>query len=66
MKILLDLQDAADRLPDGYGVDTLRAAIRQTDAAAFPPPLRAKRGKRGQYLILPAALDEWAEKFPDA
>lgn len=64
--VLLSLTEAAALLPDGYGTDTLRAAINQPDPHAFPPPLKAKRGKRNQYLILPADLAAWAESFPDA
>ena len=63
-RILLTVADAAEVA--NTSEDTLRKAIRATDPASFPPPLRAKRGAKGRYLILPADLQEWAESLEDA
>lgn len=63
-KILLTVTEAAELVP--WSVDVIRRAIRATDPAAFPPPLKAKRGPRGQHVIRPADLESWAESLPDA
>ncbi|MCV2395965.1 helix-turn-helix domain-containing protein [Actinotalea sp. M2MS4P-6] len=48
------------------GISTLRRAIHATDAAEFPPPLRAKRGAKGVLIIRRVDLDAWVESLPDA
>lgn len=64
MKALMKLHEAAKETP--YGVDTLRKAIRATDPRKFPPPLKAKRGARGQYDIREADLLAWIDSLEDA
>lgn len=65
IKIGLTLDEAAAAV--GYGSKTLRRAIRKTaDNNEFPPPLRAKRGSKGEYRISPAALQEWFDSLEDA
>lgn len=66
MKALMSLEEAAAETP--YSVKTLRRAIHTTDPDpdAFPPPLRAKRGSRGQYAVTEDALREWIESLKDA
>lgn len=63
-RVLLTVAEAAE--VSNTSADTLRKAIRATEPNAFPPPLRAKRGAKGRYLILPADLQEWAESLEDA
>lgn len=60
----LTLRQAAEYQP--YGIATLRRAIKATDPAAFPPPLKAKQGSKGTYIIRAADLDAWLESLPDA
>ncbi|MDM8086316.1 hypothetical protein QUV83_16195 [Cellulomonas cellasea] len=64
MKALMKLKDAAAETP--YDEKTLRKAIRATDPTVFPPPLRAKTGSRGEYLITDTALREWIDSLADA
>lgn len=48
-------------------VSTIRRALRSTDPAAFPPPLRAKKaGLKGKLLIPATELSRWLESLPDA
>jgi hypothetical protein len=61
---LLTLDDAAARTP--WSTSTLRRAIKTTDPHSFPPPLRAKRGPRGQHVILASELTRWMREMPDA
>ncbi len=63
-KMLLTLSEAAARVP--WSVDIIRKAIHATDPAAFPPPLKAKRGPRGQHIIRPVDLQAWVDSLPDA
>jgi hypothetical protein len=48
---------------------TIKRALKATDPASFPPPLRAK--KKGTHPKAPlqffrTELDAWLQKFPDA
>jgi predicted DNA-binding transcriptional regulator AlpA len=63
-KLLLTIPEAASLTP--FGDKTIRAAIKATDPAAFPPPLKAKRGSRGQYLVRVADLEAWIDSLQDA
>ena len=63
-KVLLTVAEAATTVP--WGEDIIRKAIRATDPKKFPPPLKAKKGPRGQYVIRPADLDAWADSLPAA
>ena len=60
----MTLKEAAAETP--YGEKTLRKAVHATDPAAFPPPLRAKAGPRGAFLITDRALREWIDSLADA
>lgn len=64
MKALMNLKEAAAETP--FEEKTLRKAVRATDPTVFPPPLRAKAGPRGQYLITDRALREWIDSLGDA
>jgi|GEM_PF-2377654 len=50
----------------GLPLSMLRRAIHATDPEAPAPPLSAKRGPRGAYLILARDLEDWLERLPDA
>lgn len=63
-KRLMTVAEAAALTP--YGPRVLKQAIHATDPNAFPPPLKAKRGSKGQYLVTDKALDDWVESLPDA
>lgn len=66
-KLLYTLPEAAAEV--SVSVDTLRRAIRSTDPAAYPPPLKAKNAgsdKKPSYRIPHAALVAWAESLADA
>ena len=63
-KIAYTVHEAAELTP--WSHDVIRKAIRATDPTAFPPPLKAKRGPRGQYIIRPADLEAWLDSFEDA
>ena len=65
LKPLMTLREAAEQTPRGVGVDVLRAAITQP-VGTYWPPLRAKRGSRGEFLIPATALLEWIDALPDA
>lgn len=62
--LVVKIRDAAVMVSQSE--DTIRRAIRATDPAAFPPPLKAKRGGRGEYLIRVADLDRWVDQLDDA
>lgn len=64
MKALMTVAEVAAETPWGQGV--IRDAIRSTDPSTFPPPLRAKRGPRGQYVVRDVDLVAWIESMPDA
>lgn len=64
MKALMTLAEAAGETP--YGVGVLRKAIHTTDPHSWPPPLRAKRGSRGQYTVTEPALRAWIDSLEDA
>ena len=66
-KIAYTLVEAAAAV--SVSVDTLRKAIHATDAAAYPPPLKAKvagSDKKPSYRITHAALVAWADSLADA
>lgn len=63
-KMLLSLIEAAALTP--FSSSTLRKAIRTTNPAGFPPPLRAKQDSKGRYMIRPADLQDWIDRLPDA
>lgn len=60
---LLTLAEAAALTPWAPGM--LRKACHATDPNAVPPPLPAKRGPRGQLLILQSVLNHWMQSLPD-
>lgn len=64
MKAALSLDEAAAETP--FSSKTIRRAIHATDPKVFPPPLRAKRGSRGSYVVLRDDLLEWLRSLPDA
>ena len=49
-----------------FSAATIREAIRTTDPESFPPPLPAKKDKRGHYHIRVADLDQWFDSLEDA
>lgn len=66
-KIAYTVEQAADAV--SISVSTIRRAIRATDPAAFPPPLRARRSgteKKPGYRILGTELQRWVESWPAA
>jgi hypothetical protein len=66
-KIAYTLPEAAKQV--SVSVDTLRRAIRATDPAAYPPPLKAKNAgslKKPSYRIAHAELMAWLESLADA
>ena len=63
-KLLLSLAEAAALTP--YSETTLRRAVRATDPAAFPPPLKGKRDSKGKVTVLPRDLQAWVDSLPDA
>lgn len=70
MKAALTVHEAAELTP--WGADVIRRAVRATAThdkdgnPIFPPPLKAKRGPRGQFVILRDSLDAWLDSLPDA
>jgi len=64
MKALMTLKEAAAQTP-WKDPKVLRAAIVQAPDTKYPP-LRAKRGTRGEYLVPARALEEWINALPDA
>jgi hypothetical protein len=63
-KILVKASEAAQMV--SMSEATIKRAIRTTDPASFPPPLKAKRGGKGEYLIAVAELHRWAARLDDA
>jgi hypothetical protein len=63
-RIAYTLEEAAQVTP--FSAKTLRRAIKASDPAAFPPPLPAKRGPRGSYVVLADDLERWLRSLPDA
>ncbi|GGL27443.1 hypothetical protein H9L10_03705 [Phycicoccus endophyticus] len=63
-KAVMSLQDVAAQTP--WSVDTIRRAVRATDPDSFPPPLKAKRGPKGSYVIREQDFREWIDGLPDA
>lgn len=61
----MSLREAAEQIPDGMGEKALRAAITQPVGTKYPP-LKAKHGPRGMYVILADALRDWLDQLPDA
>lgn len=64
MKAAMTLEEAAAQTP--FSAKTLRRAIQATDPKAFPPPLPAKRGARGAYVVLAEDLLDWLRSLPPA
>ncbi|HEY9248908.1 MAG TPA: hypothetical protein VIO38_07240 [Rariglobus sp.] len=60
----MSLREAAEQTP-WKDTKVLRAAITQPKDCPWPP-LAAKRGSRGEYLIPAHSLQEWIEALPDA
>lgn len=63
-RIALPLKDAAVAV--GFSIDTLKRAIRATDPAAFPPPLKAKRDSKGRLSVKVSDLEAWFDSLEDA
>ena len=63
-KLLLTVHEVAEMTPWGVGV--IRKAIRATDPSAFPPPLKAKLGPRGQTVVRFKDAEAWVDSFKDA
>lgn len=67
-RIAYDIRQAAEQV--SVSIDTIRRAIRATDPATYPPPLKAKRTgsseKKPAYRILHADLEAWASSLKDA
>lgn len=63
-KILVKIAEAAPMVSQSQA--TISRAIRTTDANSFPPPLKAKKGGKGEYLIFVDDLVKWAKSLPDA
>ena len=64
MKAAMSLDEAAAETP--FSSQTIRRAIQATNPVAFPPPLPAKRGSRGAYVVLRDDLLAWLRSLPDA
>jgi hypothetical protein len=69
MKAAMSLDEAAAQTP--FSAKTLRRAIQTTGVDAsgnptFPPPLPAKRGARGAYVVLAEDLQQWLRSLPAA
>lgn len=62
MKPLMTVQEVLTLIP--IGETLLRQCIHGQHETY--PPLRAKRGPRGQILITDEALREWINALPDA
>lgn len=63
LKALMTVREAAEQTP--YGPRVLKAAITQAPGTTWPP-LAAKAGSRGEYLIPADALLDWINRLPDA
>lgn len=63
-KLLMTLAEATAQTP-WKDTKVLRAAIQQAPGTKYPP-LRAKRGSKGEYLIPARALEESIDQLPDA
>lgn len=64
MKLLMTLAEAASETP--YGPKVLRQAVHATDPESFPPPLKAKKGSRGEFLVTSRDLVAWVDSLKDA
>lgn len=64
MPPLMTLKEAAAFVP--FSPEQLRQAVNATDPAAWPPPLKAKKGSRGQRLIQSKHFLAWMDNLPDA
>ena len=60
----LSVKDAAEHV--GFSRATIRQAIRATDPDSFPPPLPAKKDRRGHYHVKVTDLEAWFESLEDA
>lgn len=61
------VKDAAEAA--GVSVDIIRKALRSTDPAAWPPPLRARQigtADNAPKLIEADDLRDWIRRFPEA
>lgn len=49
----------------GVSVQTIRKALRATDPASYPPPLRSRgrHGVGGRWAIDPADLTDWRDSL---
>jgi hypothetical protein len=63
VRLAYSVAEAAEAV--SMSIDTIRRAMKATDPAAFPPPLRAKRTPK-KTLILAQELDRWVDSLPDA
>jgi hypothetical protein len=64
MKAVMSLAEVAAQTP--WSVDTIRKAVRATDPSTFPPPLKAKRGSKGQYVVRAEDFKAWIDQLDDA
>lgn len=64
MKALMSLAEVAEQTP--WKVDTIRKAVRATDPNTFPPPLKAKIGPKGQYVVRREDFEAWIDGLGDA
>lgn len=70
MKALMSLAEVAEQTP--WKVDTIRKAVRATSPvdkdgnAVFPPPLKAKLGPKGQYVVRRQDFEKWIDGLGDA
>ncbi len=64
MKAAMSLEEAAAETP--FTAKDLRKAIHATDPKSFPPPLRAKRGKRNAFVVLDEDLRDFLRALKDA
>lgn len=66
-KVAYTIPEAAEQV--SVSIDTLRRAIRATDPATYPPPLKAKRTgslKKPSYRISHTELMAWFNSLADA
>lgn len=64
MPPLMTLKEAAAFVP--FSAEQLRQATNATDPKVFPPPLKAKKGPRGQRLIQSKHFLAWMDSLPDS
>lgn len=49
-----------------FGEKYIRQCIQSKGGPGDPPPLKAKRGPRGAFVITAAAANEWLDQHEDA